>query len=142
MSHPGRVSHSVPDHHMRRSGMGSHCRCGCQIDSASRWTRGPALTDDVSTLDVSTQANGQNPEGLFINGAQSWTQKEGSIRFGFDFIERSPFFRTTKPLETRLKALMNAYVTQFLLGTLILKEENGSVCVWVAVLTQCWERWK
>ena len=39
------------------------------------------------------------------------------------------------PLETRLKALMNAYVTQFLLGTLILKEENGSVCVWVAVLT-------
>ena len=44
-------------------------------------------------------------------------------------------FSQTKPLETRLKALMNAYVTQFLLGTLILKEENGSVCVWVAVLT-------
>ena len=46
-------------------------------------------------------------------------------------------FAQTKPLETRLKALMNAYVTQFLLGlgTLILKEENGSVCMWVAVLT-------
>ena len=44
-------------------------------------------------------------------------------------------FAQTKPLETRLIALMNAYVTQFLLGTLILKEENGSVCVWVAVLT-------
>ena len=71
MSHPGRVSHSVPDHHMQRSGMGSHCRCGCQIDSAARSTRGPALTDDVSTLDVSTQVNGQKPEGLFINGAQS-----------------------------------------------------------------------
>ena len=27
------------------------------------------------------------------------------------------------------------YVTQFLLGTLILKEKNGSVCLWVAVLT-------
>ena len=50
-----------------------HLRCGYQIDSAARSTRGPALTDDVSTLDVSTQANGQNPEGLFINGAQSWT---------------------------------------------------------------------
>ncbi|CAL8254675.1 unnamed protein product [Boreogadus saida] len=25
---------------------------------------------------------------------------------------------------------------------IILKEENGSVCVWVAVLTPCWERWK
>ena len=44
-------------------------------------------------------------------------------------------FAQTKPLETRLKALMNAYVTQSLLGTLILKEESGSVCVWVAVLT-------
>ena len=44
-------------------------------------------------------------------------------------------FAQTKPLETRLKALMNAYVTHFLLGTLILKEENGSVCVCVAVLT-------
>ena len=51
-------------------------------------------------------------------------------------------FAPTKPLESRLKALMNAYVTQFLLGTLILKEENGSVCVWVAVLTLCWERWE
>ena len=51
-------------------------------------------------------------------------------------------FAQTKPLETRLKALMNAYVTQFLLGTLILKEENGSVCMWVAVFTPCWERWK
>ena len=39
--------------------------------SAARSARGPAFTDDVSTLDVSTQANGQNPEGLFINGAQS-----------------------------------------------------------------------
>ena len=48
-------------------------RCGYQIDSAARSTRGAALTDDVSTLDVSTQANGQNPEGLFIKGAQSWT---------------------------------------------------------------------
>ena len=45
------------------------CRCGYQIDSAARSTRGPRLTDDVSTLDVSTQDNGQNPEGLFINGA-------------------------------------------------------------------------
>ena len=32
--------------------------------SAARSARGPALTDDVST-----QANGQNPEVLFINGA-------------------------------------------------------------------------
>ena len=47
--------------------------CEYQMCSAARSARGPALTDDVSTLDVSTQANGQNPEGLFINGAQSWT---------------------------------------------------------------------
>ena len=34
------------------------------------------------------------------------------------------------------------YVTQFLLGTLILKEQDGSVCAWVAVLTLCLERLK
>ena len=44
-------------------------RCEYQICSAARSARGPALTDHVSTLDASTQANGQNPEGLFINGA-------------------------------------------------------------------------
>ena len=38
-------------------------RCGCQIDSAARSTRGPALTDDITTLDVSTQANGQIRKG-------------------------------------------------------------------------------
>ena len=53
----------------------------------------------VSTFDVSTQANGQNPEVLFINGAQSvlaWISLNGARSL-------------TKPLETRLKALMNAY---------------------------------
>ena len=67
--------------------------------SAARSARGPALTDGVSTLDVLTQANGQNPEVLFINGAQSvlaWISLKGARSL-------------TKPLETRLKALMNAY---------------------------------
>ena len=49
--------------------------------SAARSARSPALTDDVSTLDVSTQANGQYPV----------VYKRCLISFGFDFIERSLF---------------------------------------------------
>ena len=66
--------------------------------SAARSARGPALTDDASTLDVSTQANGQNPEGLFINGAQSVLV----------LISLNGARSLTKPLESCLKALMNA----------------------------------
>jgi hypothetical protein len=67
--------------------------------SAARSARSPALTDDVSTLDVSTQANGQHPEVLFINGAQSVLA----------LISLNGACSLTKPLETRLKAVMNAY---------------------------------
>ena len=61
--------------------------------SAARSARGPALTDDVST-----QANGQNPE-VFINGAQSVLA----------LISLNGARSLTKPLETCPKALINAY---------------------------------
>ena len=59
--------------------------------SAARSARGPALTDDISTFDVSTQAN----HGHIIKEANGQNgrvvYKRCSISFGFHFIERSPF---------------------------------------------------
>jgi hypothetical protein len=100
-------------------------KTGYRIDSAARLTRGPALTDDVSTLDVSTQANRQNPEGCLQTGLNHGLKKKAQSVLVLFSMNAARSFAQTKPLETRLIALMNAYVTQSLLGTLILKEENG-----------------
>ena len=115
-------------------------RCEYRIDSAARSTRGPALTDDVSTLEYRHKSTDKTRKGCYKRGSRF--EKKAQSVWVLISLNAARSFAQTKPLETRLKALMNAYVTQFLLGTLILTEENGSVCVWVAVLTLCWERWK